>query len=126
MKILNIEQFQHIADCPLGNKTGEIELFRIVLRNSMSESFIPHAIKMPKLKGECKAWGLSLYKSEKRAIQALKNLSKKKAGDGIAVANISDSHGIKYQTGDDLTHFTFYPFENFVFLTEFKIIDHEE
>lgn len=126
MKFINGKDFEHIADCPLNNETGEKKLFRCIIKDNLTNSFTPLALEKTKYKDNCQAWGLSLFKSKDVALQKLKNLSKKKTMNGIAFAIINDSNGFKHQSGNDLNHYTFYPFDNFVCINEFKIAEDEK
>ncbi len=126
MKLLNSDNFNHISDCPINSEKGEKKLFRCIIKEDIQNSFIPLAFEKAKYKDNCQAWGLSLFKSKEIAMQKLKSLSKKKTMNGLAFAFITDSNGIKHQSGSDLNHYTFYPSENFICTTEFKIVEDEK
>lgn len=126
MKLNNKDNFEHIPNCPTINEEGEKKLYRCVIKEDLPNSFTPLAAEKPKYKDNCQAWGLSLFKNKKIALQKLKSLSKRKTMNGLAIATINDSSGIKHQSGTDLNHYTFYPSESFICCNEFKIIEDEK
>jgi hypothetical protein len=126
MNLVNKENFENIENCPLENESGEKELYRCVFRDRLEESFVPLALEKAKYKDNCLAWGLSVFKGKDIAIQKLKNLSKKKSMDALAIALINDTHGLKHQSGGDINHYTFYPADIYNCIEEFKIVEDDE
>ena len=125
MKLVNQEEINKIAGCPSQNYTGSLKLFRWVSSEDMLNSFECYATSKPKFANDCIAWGLSTYRSKKSAIEVLKNLSigMQRKFDAIAVCEIEENDGIKYQSRDNINHYTFFPRTNFDSVSRFNIIE---
>lgn len=128
MKLLYSNKIESIEGCPCKTFNGKLKLFRFVKSNEIETSFNPKALTAKHLENECNGWGLSVYKNEDAAKNIFNNLSGslRKKLDSIMYCNVEDSDGIKYQSGKDGNHYTFFPIENFDFKTRFKLVDHEK
>lgn len=125
MKLLNQDEINKIDGCPSENFKGKLRLFRWVNSNNIEQSFDCYASTKPKYAKECIAWGLSTYKSRKSAIEVLKNLptGMQKKFNAIAACEIEDSDGVKYQSRENINHYTFFPIKEFDMVSKFKIIE---
>lgn len=124
MKLVNQDYIDKINNCPSENYKGEIRLFRWMNTNSVDKSFDYYGFK-PKYANICNAWGLSTYKTKNSALEALKNVSvgMQKRYNAIAECVIKDDDGIKYQSGKNLNHYTFFPLIKFDLPNKFKITE---
>lgn len=129
LKLKNEERIIALENCPSkANLDGVLTLYRCVASPINEDSFIPHSLLFTKFINECNAWGLSLFLDVKSARLQLKNLTKKMQGKYLAIAKccISNSDGIKYQSGQNKFHYTFFPKENFDCVANFILIDEDE
>ncbi len=120
------KEIDKINNCPLSNEKGDKDLFRFIKEKPLSDnSFAPYGvINKKKYSHTCKAWGLSAYNSLKNANEVLQNLpgGTRESFVGIAKATITDNDGVKYQTGRNKNHYTFFPDNNLNLLTKFAIV----
>lgn len=125
MKLKFQDEINKIENCPNTNEDGEIKLYRFVSSIPLSNNtFEPHAkIHKPKFNNICIAWGLSTYNTLDNAVQALKNLPKKRRNSfcGIAVAIIDNSDGVKYLSRSN-GHYTYFPKDKLDLLTKFALV----
>lgn len=123
------KEIDSIENCPVDNLLGEITLFRCVEHPMTEKSFVPYAVlQKPKLKGNCLAWGLSMFKTYDSAKQMLNNLSQNKRENysNVAKGIITDNDGIKHNSKKTTNHYTFYPEEGLDIVSKFAIVDSNE
>ena len=127
MKLEHHEEIVKIINCPNSNEVGEKQLYRCVSNPLSKNSFVPYGFK-PKYKNICEAWGISTFNNIETAKNQLKSLSKNLLNNynSIAVAVINDSDGIKYQSGQNLNHYTYFPEENIDLTKKFIIISNDD
>lgn len=125
MKLINQEEINKIDGCPSESYKGTLKLFRWVNSENIEQSFEFYGSTKPKFAKDCIAWGLSTYKSKKAAIEVLKNMSAgmQKKFNAIASCDIEDSDGIKYQSRENLNHYTFFPITEFNTASKFNIVE---
>lgn len=127
MKLQNQEEISKIVDCPSQNESGTKTLYRFFSNNITEAGLKPYAVlNKPKLQHLCIAWGLSTYDSKLAAIEAQKQLPKKKRSElnVIAAGKIDDNDGIKYLSRNN-GHYTLFPKEEINLLGKFELIDDE-
>lgn len=127
MEFAHNEDIVKINNCPSSNEVGEKKLYRCVSNPLNEKSFIPYGLK-PKYKNLCEAWGISTYNNLETAKNQLKSLSKNLLNNynSIAVAIVNDSDGIKYQSGQNLNHYTYFPEKNIDLKKKFTIISSDD
>lgn len=125
MELQHQNQLDSIENCPLGNESGELILFRCVENPMTSNSFIPKALEKDRLKGNCLAWGLSVFDNLDSANEILKSLSQNKrekvSYECIASSKISDNDGIKHASYRK-SHYTYYPKSNIDLMDKFSMV----
>ena len=129
IKLKHEDQIKALDNCPSkANYDGDLVLFRWVKAPLTVDSFIPYSLHQEKLRNMCDAWGLSVYQSLEEAERELKNLTKRKRKkfNAIAICKISNYDGVKYQSGRNKKHFTFFPNEDFDCATKFNLINGDE
>lgn len=127
MELDHQEQIVKINNCPNLNEVGEKKLFRCVSNPLNEKSFVPYGFK-PKYKNICEAWGISTYNNIETAKNQLKSLSKNLLNNynSIAVAVINDKDGIKYQSGPNSNHYTYFPEKSIDLTKKFSIISSDD
>ncbi|AWM12448.1 hypothetical protein DI487_00175 [Flavobacterium sediminis] len=122
MKLKYQDKINEIDNCPLANERGSVKVIRVGKSNpATNEDLKPHAILFPKYKDLCQAWGLSVFKYPTTS-DDIKNILPRKLSerfDKTHVFTITDSMGVKYQIGDNQSHYTFFPNEGIDLLSTF-------
>lgn len=116
------EEISKIDNCPSKNEKGSIEVVRLVKNNPAKiEDLKLHSEIHPKLAGICEAWGLSVFKKPTEIRDVKKILSKKIAAkyNLASYFTITDDMGIKYQSGSNKKHYTFFPKKDLDLLSTF-------
>lgn len=129
IKLKHEDRIKALDNCPSkANYNGDLVLFRWVKTPITEDSFTPHSLLREKLKSMCDAWGLSVYQCLEEAEAELKNLTKRNREkyNAIAVCKITNSDGVKYQSGRNKKHFTFFPKEDFDCVAKFNLIKGDE
>ena len=123
MDLEHSEEIFKIKNCPNQNEIGTKKLYRCVLNPINNDSFIPYGFK-PKYKDICEAWGISTYNNIETAKNQLKSLPKSLLNNynSIAVATVNDNDGIKYQSGQNLNHYTYFPEKSIDLTKKFIVI----
>lgn len=125
MELKYSKEMSGIENCPLSNEKGDIEVVRLVKSNpATNEDIKPHSLIHTKLSSNCLAWGLSVYKKP-QDINDVKNVMSKRLKGKYTLASvfkITDEMGVKYQTTENLKHYTFFPKKDLdllsIFVTE--------
>ncbi|HAY3503877.1 TPA: hypothetical protein JRX02_002323 [Elizabethkingia anophelis] len=127
MKLLYSDKIELIDGCPSISFSGNLKLFRFVNSDNLEKSFLPKAFTKASMKQTCNAWGLSVYKNQNAAIEIYNSLpgGMREKFNKIMMCEIQDVDGVKYQSGKECNHYTFFPVANFDFNKRFKFIDHE-
>jgi hypothetical protein len=121
-ELMYSEEISKIDNCPLVNESGRIEVVRLVKNKPATEDdLIPHSKLYPKLADNCIAWGLSVYKKPK-VLKDINDIMSKRLKGKFTIASsfvITDEMGVKYQTTDNLSHYTFFPKKELDLLSTF-------
>ena len=115
MELYYHKEISEIENCPLNNYEKDLVLFRYIQNEIVNvEDLMPKAAnpKNKKMQGQCNCWGLSTFNNIGSLINSYKLMNAKLQArfTHIAKITVDKEFGIKYQSGNDLCHFTVFPY----------------
>jgi hypothetical protein len=110
---------------PASARAAHVHAFRFVQNPVTAQCFLPVAVKHPPRlhaasgpSEQCACWGLSMYDSLQRALDAFNRLeqtvrkARARFGDHVAEAQLTPAHGVSTPPSSSSGHFTFHPHAN--------------
>lgn len=120
-------EFGTLAGCPPACEAAAGVAFRFVHKPLNELSFVPVAIKRTSKAGCCRAWSLSMYDDEARAVRKYGELLKKyphianDIGDHLAKGTLQKTHGEMTQPSHS-GHFDLFEYSGVKIHTAFTIV----